>query len=209
VLARVRLGLIFRIFRTLGPGPVGPALASQAGKVKVTATSMSELTYGIGRYTRFVCNLTVGWPRGGGSSNATGLSWPCTASMMPMAMGRAVPYTYMDNVCTHSYSYVWYDEEDWVRHIDWMALSGINVFLAMTGQEEVQYKAFRQFGLEDQDIREFFNGLHTSRGPAGSRCNLWAPPQCPKMGCRASHARGCKGSGSCRSRYLSLPAPSA
>ena len=26
------------------------------------------------------------------------------------------------------------------RFIDWMALSGINLYLAMTGQEEVQYK---------------------------------------------------------------------
>jgi hypothetical protein len=73
-------------------------------------------------------------------------------------VARAVPYTYEDNVCTHSYSYVWYGEKEWTEHIDWMALQGVNVFLAMAGQEEIQYKAFQKFGMDDREIREFFNG---------------------------------------------------
>ena len=71
-----------------------------------------------------------------------------------------MPYTFQDNVCTHSYSYVWYGPSEWVQHIDQMALSGINVFYAITGQEEVQYKAFMALGLglKDVDVRKFFNG---------------------------------------------------
>eukprot|EP01046_Picozoa_sp_COSAG06_P039915 COSAG06_NODE_4773_length_3964_cov_2.352393_3_plen_177_part_00 len=48
-----------------------------------------------------------------------------------------------------------------------MALSGINLFLGMTGQEEVQYRVFEKFGLKDMDIRSWFNGpalLTWSRG---------------------------------------------
>merc|ERR1719247_2914050 len=48
-----------------------------------------------------------------------------------------------------------------------MALSGINNFLAMTGQEEVAYKVFEHFGLSDSEIRHWFNGpalLTWSRG---------------------------------------------
>ena len=62
---------------------------------------------------------------------------------------------------------MWYSWEDWEAFIDWMALSGINHFLGMTGQEEVQYKVFRQFGLNDTTIRGWFNGpalLAWSRG---------------------------------------------
>jgi alpha-N-acetylglucosaminidase len=51
-----------------------------------------------------------------------------------------VPYNYIMNVCTHSYSLWTYTAEEWSYFIDWMALSGINLFLAMTGQEEVAYK---------------------------------------------------------------------
>ena len=36
---------------------------------------------------------------------------------------------------------MWYSWADWERFIDWMSLSGINLYLAMTGQEELQYKA--------------------------------------------------------------------
>jgi alpha-N-acetylglucosaminidase len=39
------------------------------------------------------------------------------------------------NVCTHSYALVWHGWQDWEAQIDWMALSGINFALAMTGQE--------------------------------------------------------------------------
>ncbi len=75
------------------------------------------------------------------------------------------------NVCTHSYSLVWYDWPQWEAFIDWMALSGVNMALAMTGQEEVQYKVFTQLGLSDTDIRHWFNGpafLTWSRGQNGS-----------------------------------------
>ena len=153
------------------------SLSASAGgnTVNIHASSMSELTYGIGYYARFSCGMTVGWKRGGGSftgNNAT--KWPCHPAaakeeerLQAVAVARAVPYTWEDNVCTHSYSYVWYDEAAWTEHVDWMALSGINLFYALTGQEEIQYKAFVKVGLKDDEIREFFNGpayLTWSRG---------------------------------------------
>ena len=36
------------------------SLSQTSGKVSVTASSMSELTYGIGYYTRYICGLTIG-----------------------------------------------------------------------------------------------------------------------------------------------------
>ena len=51
-------------------------LSQSGAKIAVAASSMSELTYGIGHYARFSCGLTVGWARGGGSY-ARNQSWPC------------------------------------------------------------------------------------------------------------------------------------
>ena len=129
-------------------------MASSGGKVSISASDASSLTYGIGYYTRFSCGLSVGWMRGGGR-NTKAAAWPChgSAELAATVVERAVKYTYEDNVCTHSYSYVWYGIKEWTEHIDWMALQGVNVFLAMTGQEEIQYKAFKQFGLKDAEIR--------------------------------------------------------
>lgn len=82
------------------------------------------------------------------------------------------------NVCTHSYSLVWYDWPDWEQFIDWLALSGINNVLALTGQEEVQYQVFRELGLRDKDIRHWFNGpalLTWSRGQNEYGNNICGP----------------------------------
>ena len=76
-------------------------------------------------------------------------------------------YSYLMNVCTHSYSFVWYDWSAWQSLIDNLALRGINMVLALTGQEEIQYRVFSELGLNDQDIRSWFNGpafLTWSRG---------------------------------------------
>jgi hypothetical protein len=73
---------------------------------------------------------------------------------------------------------VWYTKEDWSNFVDWMALSGINLALALTGQEEVQYKVYRQLGLSDQEIRTWFNGpafLAWSRGQNEYGNNIAGP----------------------------------
>ena len=152
------------------------------GVVSIVASAMSELTYGVGYYTRFSCGLTVGWAHGGGSHVTGWSSGGCHGPkvLQPITMERAVPYTYLDNVCTHSYSYAWYNENAWIKHIDWMALRGVNVFLAMTGQEEIQYKAFIKMGFKDKDIREFFNGpayLTWSRGQSMQSVGSSALPE--------------------------------
>ena len=40
------------------------------------------------------------------------------------------------------------------RHIDWMALNGINLPLAQTGQEEIWRRVWRNFGLTE--VKEAF-----------------------------------------------------
>lgn len=157
------------------------------GKIALAGTSASELTAGVGFYLREFCNLTIGWPRGGGSSLALPKSWPVFGTKMTRS--RNVPWSYAMNVCTHSYSFVWYDWKAWESFIDWMALSGINLVLAMTGQEEVQYKVFSKFGLSDSDIRSWFNGpafLTWSRGQNEYGAGIAGP--LPRSWMQAQHA---------------------
>lgn len=39
-------------------------------------------------------------------------------------------------------SFAWWDWERWEKEIDWMALQGINMPLAFTGQEAIWQKVF-------------------------------------------------------------------
>jgi len=71
---------------------------------------------------------------------------------------RFWPWSYYLNICTYSYSMVWWTWDRWEREIDWMAMRGINMPLMLTGQEFIWIKTFEQFGLNFEDMNEFFSG---------------------------------------------------
>ncbi|MCR5518785.1 MAG: alpha-N-acetylglucosaminidase, partial [Bacteroidales bacterium] len=62
------------------------------------------------------------------------------------------------NYCTFGYTMPWWTWKQWERFIDWMALNGVNMPLAITGQEAVWQKVWRKYGLSDEQIRSFFTG---------------------------------------------------
>lgn len=62
---------------------------------------------------------------------------------------RTVEYAYFQNVVESSYTFAFYSWSDWEKLIDWQALTGINLGLAYTGQEEIYRKTFSHFGVND------------------------------------------------------------
>ncbi|XP_034887064.1 alpha-N-acetylglucosaminidase isoform X2 [Populus alba] len=71
---------------------------------------------------------------------------------------RPVPWNYYQNVVTSSYSYVWWNWERWEKELDWMALQGINLPLAFTGQEAIWQKVFMNLNITTEDLNDFFGG---------------------------------------------------
>jgi alpha-N-acetylglucosaminidase len=67
-------------------------------------------------------------------------------------------YRYFFNYCTFSYSMAWWDWDQWQRMIDWMALKGINLPLAATGQEGTWRATLKDLGFSDKMIAEFLVG---------------------------------------------------
>ena len=65
---------------------------------------------------------------------------------------------YYQNVCTVSYSMVWWNFSRWEREIDWMAMNGLNLILSFTGQEYVWQKFYTSIGLNNSAIKSFFSG---------------------------------------------------
>jgi alpha-N-acetylglucosaminidase len=152
------------------------SISDSGNKTTIMGSGANELSAGVGYYWREHCNMTIGWTRGGGSNVFTPKEWPKVGAVV--SRKRAVPWSYFMNVCTQSYSLVWYGWKEWEHMIDWMALSGINNVLATTGQEEVQYKVFKKLGLTDLEIRSWFNGpalLAWSRGQNEYGANIGGP----------------------------------
>ena len=65
---------------------------------------------------------------------------------------------FYQNVCTYSYSYVWWDWARWEFEIDWMALNGINLVYAHTAAEAIWQKVYLDMGFTQTEIDNFFAG---------------------------------------------------
>lgn len=65
---------------------------------------------------------------------------------------------YYMNVCTFGYSAPYWDWERWEQEIDWMALHGINMPLALVANEAISARVWKQLGMTDREISEYFVG---------------------------------------------------
>ena len=73
---------------------------------------------------------------------------------------KLLPYRYRHyfNYCTFNYTASWWDWERWQWEIDFMALNGINMPLALTGQNSVWDRVYRSLGFTDKEMEGFFSG---------------------------------------------------
>lgn len=61
------------------------------------------------------------------------------------------------NPCTFGYTMPWWDWPRWEREIDWMALHGIDLPLALEGQEHIWRLLWREAGLTDDELAAHFS----------------------------------------------------
>jgi alpha-N-acetylglucosaminidase len=141
---------------------IGPG--SKPGRIAVSGTSGVELARGAAHYLRQKCNMSFAWNRTGGNNVVLPKVWPAPDRAVRY---RTVEYSYFQNVVESSYSFAFYGWAEWEAMIDWQALTGINLGLAYTGQEEIYRKTFATFGVNDSTFGNWTNGpawLAWSRG---------------------------------------------
>lgn len=68
------------------------------------------------------------------------------------------PNHYYFNVCTYGYSMPYWDWDRWEQEIDWMALHGVNMPLALVGYEAILARVWKKMGLTDDEINSYFVG---------------------------------------------------
>ncbi|KAL5210139.1 hypothetical protein ABZP36_005762 [Zizania latifolia] len=135
-------------------------LDKTGAEILIQGTTAVELASGLHWYLKYWCGAHISWDKTGGTQLA---SVPLPGSL-PQVKGtgvkieRPVPWNYYQNVVTSSYSFAWWDWKRWEKEIDWMALQGINLPLAFTGQEAIWQKVFKSFNVTDRDLDGFFGG---------------------------------------------------
>ncbi|CAE7534237.1 NAGLU [Symbiodinium natans] len=130
------------------------SLRSDGQRVVVGGTSPVAAASAFNWYLNDFLNTTYDWstyqvilPQG---------SLPLPASRLTRP--RLVKWSYHLNVCTYGYSLAFVDWEYWQKHIDWMAMQGINLPLAFLGQEKVLQQAFARFNITFQELQHFISG---------------------------------------------------
>ncbi|GAV88459.1 NAGLU domain-containing protein/NAGLU_N domain-containing protein/NAGLU_C domain-containing protein [Cephalotus follicularis] len=129
-------------------------------EIIIKGTTAVEIASGLHWYIKYWCGAHVSWDKTGGIQIST---VPKPGSLPHVKaegvmIQRPVPWNYYQNVVTSSYSYVWWDWERWEKEIDWMALQGINLPLAFTGQEAIWQRVFADFNISMEDLNDFFGG---------------------------------------------------
>jgi alpha-N-acetylglucosaminidase len=137
-------------------GPVGKdtfKVLKEDGQITVTivGTSGVAAVWGFHHYLKYHCFCHVSW-------DSDQLALPEDLPPVNITVVSPDRFRYYQNVCTTSYSFVWWDWPRWRREIDWMALNGINLALAFTGQEAIWQRVYGKFNLTQEDINEHFSG---------------------------------------------------
>ena len=94
------------------------------------------------------------------SWNGSNMQIPAPMPKVDSKVRLITPHKYRHyfNYCTFNYTSSWWDWERWQFEIDYMALNGINMPLAMTGQNAVWDRVYRKLGFGDEDMDRFFTG---------------------------------------------------
>ncbi|PAV59335.1 hypothetical protein WR25_24164 [Diploscapter pachys] len=127
-------------------------LIDEDGNKIVEADSPTSALYGINAFLRTYCYTQITW-----SNSSFGNS--CQKLSGQILEWRAPRVRYFGNPCTFSYSFVWWKwAEGWERMLDWLALNGFNMLLMPVGQEALWQSTFKELGLSDQAVKQFFTG---------------------------------------------------
>ena len=129
-------------------------LESRDGKVVVGGNNANSMAVGLNRYLNRYCKTTVSWYAD------VPLDLPDVLPDVPAAerVTARVPQRFFLNYCTWGYTMPFWDWDDWEHFIDWMALNGVNLPLAITGQEAVWYNVWTSLGMTDAQVRSYFTG---------------------------------------------------
>ena len=128
-------------------------LETKADKLIIRGTSGVAMASAFNYYLKNYCNVHISWC-------GQQVNMPEQLPTVDEKIRIETPYRYRYylNYCTFGYTMAFWDWERWEKEIDWMALQGINMPLAITGHEAVLMKVYQQLNLTKDEIKNFISG---------------------------------------------------
>ena len=129
-------------------------LSSEGRRIVIEGNNANSMAVGLNRYLKYWCHTDVGWF----SWDRIDLPKRLPKVKTPYGSKARVEDRFFLNYCTFGYTMPWWQWDEWEHFIDWMALQGINLPLAITGQEAIWYQIWTEMGLTDEEVRSYFTG---------------------------------------------------
>ena len=128
-------------------------ITSKDGKLYIKANNYVAAFHGIYCYLKKFCNVQLSWC-GNQKIHIDNLV------MFDGEFKKEIEQKYRVymNYCTLDYSMCWWDFARWEKEIDFMAMNGINMPLAVVGTEAVWYETLQEFGFTKEEALHFISG---------------------------------------------------
>lgn len=128
-------------------------LDQKGSKVVVRGNNYVNIASGIHWYLKYYAGIHLSW-------NGMKASLPEVLPPVREKERRETDktYRYAFNYCTYSYTMAFWDWNRWEQEIDWMALHGINMPLAVVGADVVWHRVLKRLGYTKTEIDEFIAG---------------------------------------------------
>lgn len=128
-------------------------ITAENGTLYVKANNYISACMGIYDYLKKYCGVQLSWC-GNRTIHITELT------MFDGVFSREIEQKYRVymNYCTLDYSMCWWDFSRWEKEIDFMAMNGINMPLAVIGSEAVLYETLLEYGFSEREALDSISG---------------------------------------------------
>lgn len=127
-------------------------LSTRGSKIVVRGNNWISVAVGLNWYLKYHAGVHVAWNNPHPKLN----NLPKVSGVVRQSTDKLMRY-YL-NYCTVSYSMAFWDWERWQQEIDWMALHGINMPLAVVGTSTVWRNTMLRLGYTADEINRFVAG---------------------------------------------------
>jgi len=128
-------------------------LDQKGAKVVVRGNTWVNIASGVNWYLKYYAGIHLSW-------NQMQAKLPAVMPAVTKKERHETDLTlrYDFNYCTFSYSMAFWDWKRWEQEIDWMALHGVNLPLAIVGEECVWRNMLLKLGYSEEEIGKFIAG---------------------------------------------------
>ncbi len=126
---------------------------AQQRPIIIRGNSWVNIAVGINWYLKHYAGIHISW-----NNMTTNLPVTLPEVKQKERHETNLKLRYDFNYCTFSYSMAFWDWKRWQKEIDWMALHGINIPLAIVGEECVWRNMLLKLGYTEEEVGKFIAG---------------------------------------------------